>query len=183
MTSRTDALPSSSPPPLSNGDWRFLLLLSALYGLFEFGYFLVPDPVLREVLHARAIAAPAAAAIEWLSPAEGVSAADGGLVSSTAALRIVRGCDGAGVAFLLVAAVLAFPAARATHRAAGVAGALALTYVLNEARVVILYFVASRRPDWFTPAHDYVLPASIILLCGLAFSAWVAWNSREEALP
>lgn len=178
------SVPSQSPdrtlrsPPRA---WRFVVLLGLVYVLFELAYFAVPDRMLREVVHTRVIAEPAAAVIAWLSPGEAVTAADGALHADGVTLRLVRGCDGSGLAFLLLAAVLAFPA-RARDLAAGVAGALLLAYLLNEARIVALYFLAAHQPDWFTTAHDFVLPAVIVLAAGLTYGAWVARCARERGV-
>src|SRR5512134_954118 len=86
----------------------FLLLFVALYGVLHTLYFWLPDPVLRDVVHYYGIVKPGAAMIGLVSPGEQVSAVQGTLRSPRATLNIVRGCDGAGVAFLLIAAVAAF---------------------------------------------------------------------------
>jgi len=103
-----------------------------------------------------------------------VVAGGGKLSSPRATLSIVRGCDGAGVTFLLIAAVLAFSAGW-KYKLLGAAGALVLTYALNELRVVGLYFVAAYHSEWFGLLHDYLVPTLLIVACCIFFAAWAGW--------
>lgn len=155
----------------------FLLGFVAMYTLLHGLYFALPDPLLRDWVHYYGIVLPAAGIVNFMAPHEAVSAARGTLQSSSASLSIVRGCDGAGFAFLLSAAMLASPA-RLRHKLAGVLGALLLTYLLNELRLVGLYFVLAHRSAWFSSLHDYFLPTFMILAGSVLFLCWTAW-ARE----
>jgi len=155
---------------------HFVAVLVAIYAALHALYFAVPDRVLRQVVHYYAIVAPSAGLIRLAVPQEPVSAREGTLQSPQASLSIVRGCDGAGVAFLLTAAVLAFPAPL-RRKVLGVAGALALTYLLNQLRVVGLYFIAAYRHDWFDLLHNFLIPTFIIVMCCVAFAGWASWSS------
>jgi exosortase family protein XrtM len=158
----------------------FVVVLVAIYGALHALYFAVPDRILREVVHYYAIVAPGAQLIRLTVPQEPLTAVEGTLRSPRAALSIVRGCDGAGVAFLLMAAVLAFPAG-SKRKLLGVLGALALTYVLNQLRVVGLYFIAAYRYDWFNLLHSFLIPTFIIVVCCVFFAWWAAWST--DAAP
>ncbi len=155
---------------------RFVVGFVAIYAALHALYFAVPDHLLREGLHYHGIVAPGAQLIRLAVPEEPVTAAEGTLSSPRAKLSIVRGCDGAGVAFLLIAAVLAFPTSF-KRKLLGVVGALALTYLLNQLRVVGLYFVAAYRHDWFNLLHNFLVPTFIIVVCCLFFAWWAAWSA------
>jgi exosortase family protein XrtM len=152
---------------------RFVIAFAAIYAALHALYFVVPDRVLREVVHYYAIVAPGAGLIRLAARQEPVTAVAGTLSSPRASLSIVRGCDGAGVAFLLIAAVLAFPAGL-KPKLLGVFGALGLTYVLNQLRVVALYFVAAYRYEWFNLLHNFLMPTLIIVVCCVFFAGWAA---------
>jgi exosortase family protein XrtM len=158
---------------------RFVAVFVAIYAVLHALYFAVPDRVLRQVVHYYAIVAPGAELIRLAAPREPVSAFEGTINSPQASLSIVRGCDGAGIAFLLTAAVLAFPA-RPQRKLLGVAGALALTYLLNQLRVVGLYFVAAYRHDWFDLLHSFLFPTFIIVVCCVAFAWWASWSAGVQ---
>jgi exosortase family protein XrtM len=174
---------TTTPPSRAPGRFRagwFLVLFVAVYAALHAAYFRVPDAVLREVVHFYGIVWPGAAVIQLASPGEQVVAVQGTLRSPKATLNIVRGCDGAGVAFLMVAAVVAF-AGGWKRKLLGVAAALLLTYLLNQVRVVVLYFVAAYRYDWFNPLHNYLIPTFIIVVCCIFFAWWAAWAIRPRA--
>jgi exosortase family protein XrtM len=156
----------------------FLLVFAGAYALLHYLYFSVPDPWLRDCAHYYGIVLPAAKLVNFVAPQEAVSAAKGTLESSRASLGIVRGCDGAGVAFLLVAAVVGCPV-RLKHKLLGILGGVLLTYALNELRVVSLYFVAAYRPEWFEPLHNYFVPIFLIVATGLFFLSWTAWTQAR----
>jgi exosortase family protein XrtM len=155
--------------------WRFLTLFAAIYCAFYLGYSVVPDEVLRERVYYYGIVCPARAVIHWVAPADLVVGQHNYLRSAGAQLNIVRGCDGAGVIFLLAAAILAF---RARWRATlgGLVGAVALIYTLNLTRIVVLYFVNVHLPAWFTPVHVYLIPTFMILVGTVYFALWAAQN-------
>jgi exosortase family protein XrtM len=159
---------------------RFVVVFAVVYALLHALYFAVPDPILRDVVHYRAVVAPAAALIRVVAPDEPVTAAAGTLRSPRAALDIVRGCDGAGVAFLLLAAVLAFPAGPA-RKLAGALGALAFAWLLNLLRVTGLYFAAAYRHEWFNLLHNFLVPTVVILLCCVMFAWWTAWSAGARS--
>lgn len=164
------------PAAVARKTWVSGLLLLALCDLgLHLLYFVVPDEWLRSGLHLNGLVRPSAAIIAWLDPQTLASAQPGGVVGTAAGsvieMRIVRGCDGAGVLFLLVSAVVAL---RGPLRwvASGVALAALWSYGLNLARIVGLYFVLAYRPALFDQLHSLVLPLAVILLSGLFALAW-----------
>lgn len=154
----------------------FSVLYCGLYGL----YMLVPDSTLAGPIYETLLSRPTAALVNLLAPAEQVHASGHLLGSVHAELAIVRGCDGAGMAFMLVAALLALRAGLYITLG-GVAAGLALVWVANLARLTGLYFVAAYRPDWFVPLHAFVMPVALIVIIGLYFSAWVGLALPESA--
>jgi exosortase family protein XrtM len=167
--------------PRFRATW-FLVFFVGVYAVLHSLYFLVPDHVLRDVVHYYGIVKPGAEVIRIAAPQEAVEAVQGTLRSPRATLNIVRGCDGAGVAFLLVAAVIAFGATW-RQKLLGALGAVVLTYVLNQTRIVALYFVAAYRHDWFEVLHNYFIPTFIIVACCIFYVWWAGWaaSARDPA--
>ena len=158
----------------------FLLVFCGVYALLHCLYFALPDHLLRDGVHHYGIVLPAAKIVNLVAPQEAVSAVNGELRSGKTSLSIVRGCDGSGLAFLLVAAVAAFPAAL-RRKLPGIAAAVALTYLLNELRLVALYFVAADRHEWFDLLHNYFIPTFLILGGCVFFFVWTAWAQQPAA--
>src|SRR5215470_10860239 len=124
--------------------FRFLVVFVGVYGALEGLYFLVPDDFLRDVVYHRGIIAIGAHIIRLITPDDPVFASANLLQSGTLGLEVVRGCDGAGAAFLLIAAIAGYPALL-SRKLLGVAVAVALTYALNEIRLVSLFYLATRH--------------------------------------
>lgn len=153
---------------------RFLLLFVTIYCVLEAGYFALPDAFLRDFVYRQGIVTVSADIIHLLAPRETVVVEANRLLSGTLSLEVVRGCDGAGAAFLMMAAMLAYPAGW-RRRLIGVAAAVALVWAMNQVRIVGLYFVGAHHPSWFTPIHSYVAPTLMIALAASFFTAWLAW--------
>ncbi len=192
-SARTGTSPGEPAPPLTIDAWlagtsvrrepgplRFLLLFACGYALLYWAYWLVPDAVLRDSLYPVAILRPCADLINLVFPVEAVGVTAGMLVSPQASLEVVRGCDGSGMLFLIVAAIMAFPSAWRA-RLAGLCGALLLVHALNTARIVLLYFAAAYRESWFLPLHTYLVPTLFVLGGGLYFAWWAARQHRPAA--
>jgi exosortase family protein XrtM len=153
--------------------WVFVLMFVATYVVLYLGYSVVPDAVLRDSVYYYGIVCPSKMMINWLAPSEHVIGVQNNLISATAKLSVVRGCDGSGIILLLVAAIIAY---RANLKATllGSLGAIALVYALNQLRIVALYFVNVHEPAWFMPIHVYFIPTLMILVGALYFAIWAA---------
>lgn len=149
----------------------FLGLFTLVFCVLYAAYFFLPDSVLREVIYHYGICQVGADTINLLVPAESVNAVGNTIASPRAVLEIVRGCDGAGAMFLLVAAIVAFPASW-WHKLVGLVGGLLLAYAINQLRIVALYFVVAYQPGWFTPLHTFYLPTLVVLLYCVLFGVW-----------
>lgn len=161
-----------------------LITFSAIYVALYVSYLQIPDEVLMQAVYSHLIVVPGASLIKLIAPAEPVIAMGNQLISGSTTLEIVRGCDGAGVLFLLVAAVFAVPAPL-RRLAWGVAGALLFVYAVNQFRIVVLYFALVKQPDWFIPLHTMVFPGLFIVLGLICFSLWIPRrvNKRNEPPP
>lgn len=158
----------------------FILVFGAVYLVLHVAYLQVPTPFLVEVAYHYAIVQPAAAIVAWLAPGEAVQVSDNQLSSARAALEIVRGCDGAGLLFLLVAAIAAVDASPG-RKLRGALGGGVMVFVLNELRIVGLYFVAAHHHSLFVPLHVYFIPMLEILACAAYFAWWLNhWSPAED---
>jgi len=87
---------------------RFVIIAAALYGLFHAAYLKVPDENLRKVVYPNIIGHAAAKVITIATPKYKVRVKDNTIRSGSTILNIVRGCDGSGVWFMLMSAVIGF---------------------------------------------------------------------------
>ncbi len=168
---------------LSHREVKFLLGFVAIYTCLHMLYFLVPDVFLSKVIYHYGIVSLSAVLINLIQAGEAVVADENFIKSSKAVLEVVRGCDGAGVLFLMSAAIVSF-AAKWKMKLLGLIGAFLLFYLLNQLRIVGLYFVVAYQRELFAPLHTYFIPTLIIII-GCIFFAWwaqLAHNDKRAAV-
>lgn len=162
-----------------DGDWRQVARGFLCWFGLQFGYALLPDAWLAEVLFPRGIVRPLA----WLVglwPGVEARVAGSGLSGTHAHLFIVRGCDGSDLLFPLLALISASPA-RWPARLRAALLACALVHALNLLRLALLFWLAERRPELFDEVHEWVAPAVMVTALGGCWWWWVRAHLRRCA--
>lgn len=157
---------------------RFIVFFGMIYGLFHAAYMLLPDEVLSDQIYPLAIGELSAAMINVIDPQEQAVSERNMVMSRFVRLDIVRGCDGSGVWFLIIAAIFAFPASW-RNRALGALLATLLVYAVNQVRIVGLYFVVARQESWFVTVHTLIAPTLIIVIVSAFFLWWASFSTRD----
>lgn len=124
-------------------------------------------------------AAPASWFVNLVFPEFGARASGHRIVSDGGSLSILGGCEGTEPMLLLIAAFLAFPQPLKSGFAGMFLGVL-LVYLLNQVRIVLLFYAFRVNRPLFDLLHGFVGPAVIILL-GTLFFVW--WTGRSVAPP
>ncbi len=109
----------------------------------------------------------------------GVQARGAELVAPGGGLRVLEGCEGTDVALLLTSAMITAPLAW-RRRLAGAAAGLMFVWLLNQARVVTLFYAWRHDRVLFEALHGLVLPVVLVLAAGLFFVAWLACCDRAS---
>lgn len=162
--------------------WLTFILFVACYVLLDYAYFQIPVELFMHVIYYHGVVAVCADLLNWLAPLEHVLAKQNHLMSAKANLEIVRGCDGAGVLFLLIAAVVAFPGGW-RRKLIGLAIGIGLIYCINLIRIVSLYFIVAYQPAWFMLIHSYIAPTLMVILACAYFAWWVFGAEKSHREP
>ena len=157
--------------------WRCLAFVGC-YSLLDYGYFRIPIETFINVIYYHGVVTVCADCINMLFPLEQVLARQNHLISVKADLEIVRGCDGAGVVFLIIAAILTFPA-KMGRKLLGLILGVSLIYGLNLLRIGFLYFTIAYRPDLFSLIHTYLAP-TLMVITGCAYFVWWAFGAVNQ---
>jgi exosortase family protein XrtM len=80
--------------------------------------------------------------------------------------------------FLLIAAVLPFPAHRLS-KLIGVIGGVSLMYAMNQLRILALVLTLRWHPDWFASLHGLIAPTCIVVAGCIFFFAWANSAARR----
>ena len=130
------------------------------------------------VIHACTVR-PAAVLANLLTP--GVRAAASGyvLVAPGVRLNILNGCDGLEALFLVIAAFAVAPLDW-RWRLGGVGVGVAVVFVVNQARILTLFYAFRASPPLFDALHTTVTPIVVVILVCCYFYAWLAHASRRS---
>lgn len=123
----------------------------------------------RLVIH-EATVKPAAAMIQLITPEIHAQPVAASIKAPGGGLNILNGCEGTEIMFLLVAA---FAAVRLgwQRRLTGLALGIGLIFVLNQARILALFYIFRNERSLFDLLHTTVLPAVLIATVALYFYA------------
>ena len=152
-----------------------------IYGVLHLGYFLIPDPVLRDVIMPVVVVEPSAWLINLI--AETAVRTDANMIrSGSVVMEVVRGCDGSGTFFLTAAAVLSFPTSWRL-RLIGLVAGLALMYCVNLVRIASLYFIAAADRSLFHDVHTFIAPSLVVVIALTAYAFWVRRAAQRVPAP
>jgi exosortase family protein XrtM len=160
--------------PYGKRSWHwiaYVALFLAIFAALDYGYYLTRGTAIERLMIDQLTVHPAAAFINLLVPRAAVTASGHSLLSHMGSINILEGCEGTEAMFLLIAAIVPFPASRLL-KLVGAACGVVLVYVLNQLRLLILIISLQRHPDWFGPFHGLIGPTFIVLAGCLFFFVW-----------
>jgi exosortase/archaeosortase family protein len=156
---------------------RALLFLGVFVLLQASWQLLLSEHARLSVVHA-AVVAPAAVIAQRLTPqltvlARGINLrALGEPAGARFGINIVNGCDGTEMLFVLSAAFAVAPLRRRA-RLVGLLIGGALVYVLNQLRILALFYTQGRMPALFDALHGYLAPVTMVVLILIYFYVWI----------
>lgn len=124
---------------------------------------------------------PAVSLVNWLTPEVGVRAIGFSMRAAGGGLNILNGCEGLDALFLLICAFVIAPIGW-RERTAGLALGVAVVFVINQARILSLFYAYRSDHALFDMLHASAAPILVVLLVGAYFYAWLAVSSRSSAI-
>jgi exosortase family protein XrtM len=155
----------------------YVVLFLAIFGALDYAYYLTRGTVVEYLLIDTLTVRPAAAVINAAAPAVSARARGNSLFTQFGSVNVLEGCEGSDGMFLLIAAVLPFPASRLS-KLVGVVGGVSLMYAMNQLRILALVLTLHWRPDWFASLHGLIAPSCIVVAGCIFFFAWA--NSAAQ---
>jgi len=152
----------------------FGLLYVCLQGLVIAGHGSALERWIIEDVNVRT----SAALIHWLTPQIGAVAQDNRIVAPGSTLSVRNGCEGTEILIPMWAALLAYPLSRA-GRTVGLLSGTAWVFVLNQARIVALFYAFRADPALFGQLHGYIAPLLLIFGVLAFFLGVLQWDRRR----
>jgi exosortase family protein XrtM len=175
----TDQGPAPQPPSLRAFLARALAFV-AVFMLLQAGWEAARGTWLERLWVHELTVRSATGLINTLTPAVSAVAQGSRIVAPGGGLNVLFGCEGTDVVFLLVSAFAVF-ALPWRLRLLGVATGLVLVFVLNQARIVGLFYAFRQDRALFELMHAAGAPLLMVALCGLFFHAWLQLASAQPA--
>jgi exosortase family protein XrtM len=173
---KEDVAVDSTPSPDKKGA-RFgviyVVLFLTTFGALDYGYYLIRGTSVEHLLIDTLTVRPAAAVINAAVPAVSARASGNSLFTQFGGVSVSEGCEGSEGIFLLIAAVLPFPARRFS-KLIGVIGGVFLMYAMNQLRILALVLTLHWHPDWFASLHGLIAPTCIVVAGCIFFFAWAS---------
>jgi exosortase family protein XrtM len=147
------------------------IIFVALFFAMQFSYELCRGSSFEHWVIGDLTVKPTARVLQWLSPEVGVQALGNQLRAAGGGLVVKKGCEGVEIMFMLVAA---FAAACMSWRRKllGLGLGLVVVFVLNQIRLVGLFYAYRYNSELFGLLHGTVAPIVLVLLVGLYSLAW-----------
>ena len=155
-----------------------LAIFLAVFFALQYAWEMSRGSHFEQVVIDQATVMPAASIINSLWPEQGVIAQGYRIVSPHGRLNILNGCEGLETLFLLVAAIAAYPFTWRS-RLQGLGLGLPLVFVLNQVRIVTLWYAFLHNHALFGILHGIVLPLLLVAVCLIFFLAFMV---RHEPL-
>lgn len=150
---------------------RFAFLFLLIFLLLQYGYSACSGTAIEHLVIDVGTVRPSVAVINLIAPDDAAQASGQRILSPLGGLSVLNGCEGTESIFLLLAAIFAFNASW-THKLKGALLGTLLIYLLNQGRIVSLYFAAHHDRHWFDLLHGTIAPTLIIVLGCLFFLFW-----------
>lgn len=122
---------------------------------------------------------PAALLVNLLTPGVQARASNDVLQASYGGLNILNGCEGLEALFLVNAAFAVAPLDW-RRRLGGMAVGVPVVFVVNQARILTLFYAFRASPPLFDALHATVTPVVVVVLVCCYFYAWLAHASRRS---
>jgi exosortase/archaeosortase family protein len=93
-------------------------------------------------------------------------------------LNILNGCEGMEALFLLSAAFAVVPLPW-RQRLTGLVLGIAIVFVVNQVRILLLFYGYRESPAWFEALHTTITPIGVVLVISAYFYAWLVYSGRQ----
>ncbi len=156
-----------------------ILLFLLLFFLLQSGFQHTRGTTTEQLAIDTLTVQPAAWLIRQFSGSMPVIAQGHRIVAPGIRLSVLNGCEGFEGIFLIIAAIMAFPADW-KQKLAGILAGSVLMYSLNQVRITVLFYTLYQDRSWFNPIHGYIGPTFIIILGCLFFFYYLNCIQRSH---
>lgn len=165
-----------------HSDLRFPVTFLLCLGLLISLYYSLPTALVENSVVRFFAVIPGGLLLDWLTPAYPVTTDHTRILSPLASLNVLKGCEGTEALLILYAGL--FAALRPFRKTLwGLLLGTLLIFVLNQVRILVLYFIVIHDKSLFEPVHGFMAPILIIACTGVFFLLWLKWSTPSGSRP
>lgn len=161
-----------------------LTLFAVLFIAMQAGWSVAQGTTLEHITVGDWTVKPAAFWIQLLTPDIGANAQGYSINAPGGGINVLNGCEGFEVIFLWIAALAITPLSW-RNRGLGLVLGVGLIWVLNQVRILVLFYANRSDKVWFSQLHGTIAPLVLIVAVAGVFTLFVVWSSgvkhAEEA--
>ena len=154
---------------------RQTILFFFVFALFQVGWLLLRDNAFGHFVRGEITVKPAVTLINLLSPSIHAQALGNQIIAPGGGLVIKLGCEGLEAMFILIAAIIA-SSVKFKNMISGLLMGTLLVYVLNQARILILFYTNRADKALFHLLHATIAPIVLIAIVGIFYYWWLNKN-------
>jgi exosortase family protein XrtM len=154
------------------------LVFILLFIFMQAGWQMLRDDAFGHFIRGTLTVKPAVMLIHLLTPHIQASALGNQILAPGGSLVIKIGCEGIEALFILIAALLSVTMAWRA-KLSGMLLGLMLIYVVNEMRILILFYAFRTDKALFQLLHGTIAPLALIAIAGLFYHYWLLNNQRH----
>jgi exosortase family protein XrtM len=152
-----------------------LFLSAVLFCVLQWSWMQLRGTVVERVLVHDLTVGTATRLINMLTP-QVQAHTDGAQISAAGGgINVLNGCEGTEVLWLLWAALASYPGTWRA-RVVGLLAGTAFVFVLNQARLVVLFYSFRHDPALFAQLHGLVTPLLMVVSIVVFFVLWARWQ-------
>jgi exosortase/archaeosortase family protein len=156
--------------------WRSAVFAS-IFAILQLAWQQLQSTAVERILVQDVTVGSAAALVNFLTPTVQARAAGTTVRARGGGLNIVNGCDGTEALFLLAAAFVVAPLPW-PRRIGGFLVGLPVLFVVNELRILALFYANRDDAALFDLLHATVTPILVVLLVAGYFYVWLFGHTR-----
>jgi exosortase family protein XrtM len=151
---------------------RKIILFAVVFSALQLTWQASAESTIARAFIEKAVVAPAAFTVNVLTPDAHATATGSHLRARGGGINIINGCDGMDLLFLLIAGFAVAPLS-ARSRLLGILTGVPLVYVLNQTRILALFYSSRVNTNLFDALHGFIAPIVVILVIAGYFYVWL----------
>jgi exosortase/archaeosortase family protein len=167
----------ASNPVVPRPWWVLAGVFALVLVLLQWGWGAARGGMIERMVINDATVKPAVLLINTWTPEARAIAVGASIKAQGGGINVLNGCEGTEVLFLLIAALVAYPISW-RFRALGMLTGTFLVYLLNQMRLLALFYSYRSDRALFDQLHGLVAPLMLIALSIAFLITMIRWDAR-----